>query len=259
MLPPSFEGRQRSLPQRVQRHPQSKEMRMPSNTQCHLKQNRKTGCFASGWKLSNKRNCPCPQPLAIFLRCFFKGCHAWITSRTKKRIIQDDYMRYKNDSKTTHNSATVTQGFSPPDAKVASLQTVRTQLQFQVGGNPKRHVLVALFSVGMKVSVAWGISLCGRSGDFVSWDQFQRPSEFAKCRAHSLELTCRFDGFLGGGGVWLEITKFDGLKQNRFNRIDNEIIMKYESVSGLFWKHRQCNKVDRSTRAKQTFTEPCSC
>ena len=57
-------------------------------------------------------------------------------------------------SKTTHNSATVTQGFSPPDAKVASLQTVRTQLQFQVGGNPKRHVLVALFSVGMKVSVA---------------------------------------------------------------------------------------------------------
>ena len=33
---------------------------------------------------------------------------------------------------------------------------------------------------------------------------------------------------------WKSLTKFDGLKQNRFNRIDNEIIMKYESVSGLF-------------------------
>ena len=265
MLPPSFEGRQRSLPQRVQRHPQSKEMRMPSNTQCHLKveMQYKTGKLVV---LHQDENSPTSEIAHVRSHWLFfsvassraampGGSHHGPKSESYKTITWGTRMIPKLPTTPLQSPS----AFHHLIPKLASLQTLRTQLQFQVGGNPKRHVLVALFSVGMKVSVAWGISLCGRSGDFVSWDQFQRPSEFAKCRAHSLELTCRFDGFLGGGGVWLEITKFDGLKQNRFNRIDNEIIMKYESVSGLFWKHRQCNKVDRSTRAKQTFTVPCSC
>ena len=163
MLPPSFEGRQRSLPQRVQRHPQAKEMRMPSNTQCHLKveMQYKTGKQVV---LHQDENSPTSEIahvrshwlfFSVASCCFFKGCHAWwITSRTKKRIIQDDYIMYKNDSKTTHNSATVTQGFSPPDSKTGLIADCAHAAAVPSWWQSKKACPGGIVKVGMKVSVA---------------------------------------------------------------------------------------------------------
>ena len=103
-----------------------------------------------------------------------------------------------------------------------------TQLQFQVGGNPKRHVLLKTLEK-REVSdtcwdegiVAWGISSCKLRWIF-SWDHGKNPL-ICQVSCTFLGVNMSFLWFFGGGGVWLDITKFDGLKQNRFNRIDNEI------------------------------------